>query len=454
MLQFELLKNNSYPYRLPTLKERLADLTQLQRLVEENQALFVEALQSDFQKPELETLFTEIYPVLIEIKKNKKSLKKWMKRKKVPASIPLFATRNYIEPQPKGCCLIIAPWNYPIQLALGPLISALAAGNTVCLKPSEATSHTSELLKKLIEKYFPPSKIQVQLGGVTEAEALLELPFDHIFFTGSTAVGKKIMSAAANNLSSVTLELGGKSPTLVDNDIDLNYVARKLSWAKFINAGQTCVAPDYIFIPHEKMDLFKNELRNEIKLRYEDKAKDLAQIISEKNFVRLKKLLDGQSCEALFSEDSHRKLFPPTLVTEPDHKSPLMTEEIFGPILPIIGYRDLQEAISFINSGEKPLSLYLFSKNSEWIEKILHQTSSGGVCINDAIIHLANHHLPFGGIGKSGMGSYHGHAGFKEFSHMRSIMRQSTWYRGIELFYAPYTKTKLKLVQFLIRFKI
>lgn len=454
MFDFSVLTQNSFPHRFHSLKERLSSLNTLESLLVENQQLFVEALKKDFNKPEIETLITEVYPLLLEIQQTKKKLKSWMKRKKVATPISLLGTRSFIEPQPKGCSLIISPWNYPVQLALGPMIPALAAGNTICLKPSEITVHTADLLKDLIEKYFSPTLVQVCLGGVPETEKLLALPFNHIFFTGSTAVGKKVMEAASKNLSTVTLELGGKSPTLVDPEMDLTYVARKISWGKFLNAGQTCVAPDYVFVPKGKLQAFKEALKTEIMSRYESQPQDLASIVSAKHFDRLKGLLNGQNTESLLPSAGPQNYFPPTLAFPQKEASSLMNEEIFGPILPILEYENLEEALSYINSKDKPLALYLFSKNKKWIETVLSQTTSGGVCINDQIIHLANHHLPFGGVGPSGQGAYHGYAGFCEFTHFRSVMKQSTWNRGLELFYPPYTERKLSLIKALIRFKI
>lgn len=453
MIDFQRLKANSFPHKRRSLPQIREALQTLELLLTENQELFVQALDADFQKPKVETLMTEVYPLLLEVKHTLKNLKKWSQYQKIATPLSLFGTKSYQEPQAKGCCLIISPWNYPVQLALGPMIPAIAAGNTICLKPSEITTHTAALLKSLIEKYFPPDLIQVQLGGVTETEQLLQFPFDHIFFTGSTAVGKKIMAAAAQHLSSVTLELGGKSPTIIDEQIDLKYVAKKISWGKFLNAGQTCVAPDYVFVPRNRIDKFKAALIAEIKQRYETSPHDLASIVSSGHHSRLQRLLENQKTEVLLPS-SRKNYFSPTLVINPDLKSPLMQEEIFGPILPILAYDKVEEVLAQINSQDKPLALYLFSKNNSWTDFILKNTSSGGVCLNDQIIHLANHNLPFGGVGPSGMGAYHGYAGFREFSHHRSILKQSLWNKGLELFYAPYTDLQLKIIQWMIHFKI
>jgi aldehyde dehydrogenase (NAD+) len=400
------------------------------------------ALHADFKKPHAESELTEIHTVIDEINFAIKNLKRWMKPKKVPTPIALWGTSSAIHYESKGVVLILSPWNYPFSLMINPIVAAVAAGNCIIGKPSEKTPHTSEILKKIIESVFPQNEVAMILGGVEVAQSLLELPFDHIFFTGSISVGKKIMEAAAKNLTPVTLELGGKSPVIIDTDVDLEHAVLKIAWGKFINGGQTCVAPDYVFVPESIKDRFISLLSSQIENFYgknpeqRRNSPDFARLIDKGSFNRLKgKIINEQLCIDDPMVEAENFMAPTFFETTLE--SEIMRDEIFGPILPIISYRDLSDPIRFIQSRSKPLALYIFSKEKSFIENILSSTTSGGVAINEVILQLANPHLPFGGIGHSGLGSYHGHFGFKVFSHERAIVRKN-FFSLIHLYFPPY----------------
>ncbi len=467
MLEQQFLHQKQFSLQLRTeaIKTRLEHLDRLEQLVLENQSEICRALHQDFQKPELETLLSEVYPLLSEIKHIRKHLKKWMKPKKVSSPILILSAHSSIHYEPRGVCLIIAPWNYPVYLSLIPLASALAAGNCVTIKPSEMTRHTSSLIHKLITKYFQPEHVSVVLGGVETSQELLKLPFDHIFFTGSTQVGKIVMAAAAKNLSSVTLELGGKSPTIVDCSANLPMAAERIAWAKFLNAGQTCVAPDYLFVQEHVYTEFVELLRKQLERNYgasldqQKNTPDFARLVSRHHTERLTQILgaalaDGAEIIAGGQSDTEQHFIAPTLLGKVSPKSQIMQEEIFGPLLPILKYKDLSEVIHFINDRPKPLALYFYSQGQIEINRITQETSSGGLVINDSVIHLINPNLPFGGVGPSGMGSAHGHFGFKTFSHEKAVVRQGFLGKLGRLTYPPYTARKLKILKTLIRWRL
>ncbi len=401
------------------------------------------ALYQDFKKPYPESELTEIHTVLDEINFAVKNLKQWMKPKKVSTPIVLFGSKSIIQSEAKGVVLILAPWNYPFSLLMNPLVAAIAAGNCVIAKPSEKTPATAQILKDIIEKLFLPAEIAVVLGDAFVAEQLLELPFDHIFFTGSPRVGKKVMSAASKNLTSVTLELGGKSPVIIDKNVNLSDAVRKIAWGKFINGGQTCVAPDYLFVHNDVKSEFYNLMKMQIEQHYGEtsdqryRSADLARIIDQPAFKRLQSMLPGQN--PMFSDHSLEvELYvPPTILKDVATNSLVMKEEIFGPVLPVLGYDDVNEAIDYINQQEKPLALYVFSNDNKFIEVVKNKTTSGGMAINHVVLHLTNPHLPFGGVGPSGMGSYHGIHGFKAFSHEKSILHQGN-FTLTSLYFPPY----------------
>jgi aldehyde dehydrogenase (NAD+) len=412
-------------------------------------------LHNDFKKPYAESELTEIHTSLDEINFAVKHLKCWMKKKKVRTPITLIGSRSEIRYEAKGVVLILSPWNYPFSLMINPLVAAIAAGNCIIGRPSEKTPHTGAILKEIIEAVFKKEEVSIVLGEVDVAEKLLELPFDHIFFTGSTNVGKKVMAAAVKNLATVTLELGGKSPVIVDRTADLENAAMKLAWGKYMNAGQTCVAPDYLFIPEEKKNEFLEYFKEQILANYGETEgvrannPDFARLIDSGSFKRLSQKLEGEKKCLPDHNNPEQNYLPPTLV-ETSLKSALMEDEIFGPILPVIAYNDIDEVVAHIRSGEKPLALYIFSKDKTFTEKILHSTTSGGAVVNDVVLHLSNPHLPFGGVGHSGQGNYHGHFGFKAFSHERAVLRQGK-FSLIPFYYPPYSTTLSKFAFRLLR---
>ncbi|MEH2154713.1 aldehyde dehydrogenase [Nostoc sp.] len=429
---------------------RIEQLKSLKQAIIEHEKSIVEALQADLHKPEVETYITEI-SVVKEIDYTIKHLQNWSKPKKAAVSWDFFSYSAKIYPEPLGVVLIIGPWNYPFQLIISPLIGAIAAGNCAIIKPSEIASHTSDVIAKIIAKHFDPAYLAVVEGGVEASQKLLAEKFDHIFFTGGTAVGKIIMAAAAKYLTPVTLELGGKSPCIVDTDINLEHTVRRITWGKFINAGQTCIAPDYLLVNKTiKKDLIDG-LEKSLKEFYGDNpvnSPDYARIISQKHFERLVSFLkDGKVVIGGENQPSERYIAP-TLIDNVSLEDSVMQEEIFGPILPIIEYTDIAEAIALINSRPKPLALYLFSQDKSLQKLVLQETSSGGVCINDTVMQVGVSSLPFGGVGDSGIGNYHGKASFDTFSHKKSVLQNSFWL-DLKWRYAPY-QGKLPLIKKLL----
>ena len=430
---------------------RIDALNRLKQAILDNALAIEKALKADLSKSEFETYATEIGGCLAEIKYVLKHIKSWAKPKRVSTPPSLLPASSKIYSEPLGIVLIIGPWNYPFQLVISPLIGAIAAGNCAVIKPSELAVNTSHLLADIISKYFDPNFISVVEGGKEATQQLLEEKFDHIFFTGGTQVGKIIMSAAAKHLTPVTLELGGKSPCLVDADTHLEYTARRIAWGKFINAGQTCVAPDYLLVDRK----IKKDLLQQIKQCIQDfygatpeTSPDYARIINQHHFNRLCELLDAGQTMIGGDTNPTNRYIAPTVIDGVTLEDPVMQEEIFGPILPVLEYTDLSEAIALVNSRPKPLALYFFSNNKEHQERVLRETASGGACINDTIVHLALPTLPFGGVGDSGIGQYHGKASFDTFSHQRSVLNQS-FLVDVKLRYAPY-KGKIKLLKWLI----
>ncbi|MFN6484362.1 MULTISPECIES: aldehyde dehydrogenase [unclassified Nostoc] len=429
---------------------RIEQLKNLKQAIIEYERSIVEALQADLHKPELEIYITEIR-VIKEIDYAIKHLNNWTKPKKAGVSWDFFSYSAKIYPEPLGVVLIIGPWNYPFNLIISPLIGAIAAGNCTIIKPSEIASHTSRIIAEIVAKHFEPAYIAVIEGGVETSQKLLAERFDHIFFTGGTAVGKIIMAAAAKYLTPVTLELGGKSPCIIDSDINLEHTVRRITWGKFINAGQTCIAPDYLLVNKKiKKDLIHG-LEKSLKEFYGDNpanSPDYARIISQKHFDRLVSFLkDGKVIIGGETQPSERYIAP-TLIDNVSLDNSVMQEEIFGPILPIIEYTDIAEAIALINSRPKPLALYLFSQNKNLQKRVLQETSSGGVCINDTVMQFGVSSLPFGGVGDSGIGNYHGKASFDTFSHKKSVLQNSFWL-DLKWRYAPY-QGKLPLIKKLL----
>ena len=419
---------------------RVAQLKKLKQMLKDNDQQIIDAVYSDFRKPPFETFGTEIGLIIGEINYAINNLEKWVKPTKVPSSLVNFPSQNYILNEPYGSALIISPWNYPVQLSLLPLVGAMAAGNTAILKPSELTPATSEVLANLLSEHFAPEYIKVVTGGVETSNLLLDLPVDYIFFTGSTKVGKIIMQKAAERLVPVTLELGGKSPCIVDETANLEISAKRIVWGKFVNAGQTCVAPDYLLV-HEsiKEDLIRY-LGKAIRTLYGEHpmdSPDYSRIINQAHFERLNTLLDFGTIVHGGETNPETRFIAPTVVTDVHWTDPIMRDEIFGPILPVLTYSDLDDAVMQVRNAPRPLALYIFTSSDNTEQFILENVSFGGGAINDTIAQLGNHHLSFGGVGASGFGSYHGKASFDCFSHQKSIMKKN-FMVDIPLRYAPY----------------
>jgi aldehyde dehydrogenase (NAD+) len=434
---------------------RLQQLDRLAEAIDAHEAAVFEALANDLGKPEVEAYF-ELVAVRQEIALVRKRLRRWMAPKRVPLPLSLLPGRAEVIAEPLGCVLVIGPWNYPFLLSLQPLVSVLAAGNTAVLKPSEHAPATAALLERLIGAAFEPSTVQVVQGDGTAAAALLQERFDHIFFTGGERVGRLVMAAAAQHLTPVTLELGGKSPAVVLNDADLEVTSRRLVWGKSLNAGQTCIAPDYLLVQRGVAAPLIQRLGERIQHCFGADpltSPDLATIVNGAQFERLQRLLQGaqQRGQVLFGgqSDAERRRMAPTLIRVESPGDPLMDEELFGPLLPVVEVDDLQQAMAWINGRPKPLALYLFSNSEQAQRRLLEGTSSGGVCLNDVVMQASVPELPFGGVGNSGMGTYHGEAGFLTFSHRRSVLRRP-FQLDVPLRYPPYGK-RLPLLRALLR---
>ena len=432
---------NDIGYRKETLKKLLYN-------IQKSEDLIVKALYDDFKKPEFEAILTETNYVISELKDTIKNINKWAKRKRVFPSLLNFPSTDYIFKEPYGNVLVIAPWNYPFQLALCPLISAVAAGNRVVLKPSELTPNTSAIIARIVEKTFHNSHVEVFEGGVEVSNKLLAQRWDYIFFTGSVSVGKIVAKAAAENLTPITLELGGKNPCVIDETANLKLAAKRIVWGKFINAGQTCIAPDYILIQKNMKVNFIGFLIEEIIKAYGkkmDKSPDFARIINTKNWLRLANMIEPEKVIFGGETDANALYISPTLIEEPALDSPVMKEEIFGPILPILTYESQSDIEDVINRYEKPLAFYIFSENKSFAKKLIKTYSFGGGCINDTVVHFSNKRLPFGGVGHSGIGAYHGQLSFDIFSHHKAIVKKGNWL-DLPMRYAPY-KGKLASIK-------
>jgi acyl-CoA reductase-like NAD-dependent aldehyde dehydrogenase len=428
---------------------RIEQLKHLKKAIVDNQDAIIKAVKADLGRPDFEAYF-EI-AAITEINYVLKHLKSWVKPKRVSTGIEQFPASAQIYPEPLGVVLIIGPWNYPFQLMISPLTGAIAAGNCAILKPSEIAANTSRVIADIIQKTFDPAYIAVLEGGVETSQQLLEEKFDHIFFTGGTAIGKIVMQAAAKNLTPVTLELGGKTPCIIDSEVDLKYAAKRIIWGKYLNAGQTCIAPDYLLVDRRvKADLL-TEIKKCVQEFYGNdpsQSPDYSRIISPRHFERLKLLLQEGEIVIGGQTKPEEKYIAPTVLDRVSWESPVMQEEIFGPILPVLDYTDIKEAIAQINARPKPLALYLFSKDKQKQQQVLQETSSGGVCINDTVMQVGVSTLPFGGVGDSGIGSYHGKASFDTFSHYKSVLKKGLWFDQ-NWRYPPY-KDKLSLLKRLI----
>jgi len=454
--------NNRWNVSQTPAAERIAKLKKLENWIVNNKQAIRDAIYNDFRKPAVDVDLTEIFTVLSEIRHTIKHLKKWVKPQRVRRTMALITTRSWIQYEPRGIVLIIAPWNYPFNLIVAPLISAISAGNCVILKPSELAKNTSSLISKMIEDLFSENEVAAIEGEKDVSIELLKKPFDHIFFTGSSAVGKKVMEAASKNLSSITLELGGKSPVIIDETANLSDTAQKIVWSKLMNCGQTCIAPDYLLVNESVLPELLNKLKHYVQKFFGAEnsdwqvCQDYARIINKHHFQRLSQVLNetaqaGAKIELGGELDEAEKYIPPTIITNITPESAIMEEEIFGPILPLLTYAKIDDAINLVRGKPKPLALYVFSKNQQNIDRVLADTSSGGVCINDTVIHFSQTNLPFGGVNDSGTGRSHGFHGFKTFSNEKAVVRHNR-FSPLKLMYPPYTKRVQKLVDLVVKY--
>ncbi len=460
---FEAQRVKSLALRVESLKERKKRLKELSEFILAKRERIQAAVHQDLKKSFIEVDLSEIYPVVNEIRHTLEHLDEWTQPKKIDAPITYLGTRSEIKFEPKGVCLIIAPWNYPFSLCFGPLISCLAAGNTAIIKPSEMTPATSRLIAELVNGFFDEALVKVFEGDQQVSSELLRLPFDHIFFTGSPAVGKVIMRAAAENLTSVTLELGGKSPTVIDETAQVSTAAKRIAFGKFLNNGQTCIAPDYILVHERVKDDFIASMKKQVVDMFgeagvvNEDSKSYSRIVSQKHFARLNQLVkdavaDGAKVEFSGPVNESTLFIHPVLLSNVSLKSRLMEEEIFGPVLPIITYRTEEEVIDMINHKAKPLALYVFSERSSFQKKMLSSTSAGTACINECVIQFTHANLPFGGVNNSGIGKSHGYAGFLEFSNQKSVLKQLTRFSSMSMMYPPFRPRLKWMVDMMLKY--
>lgn len=460
---FELQRGTALRLRTSTARERIDKIKRLRDTVLAHSEAFYEAAEKDFKKPPAEVDLSELMPVIAEANDAIRHVKKWMKPKGVWPTRLMMGTKAWIKYEPKGRTLIISPWNYPVNLTFGPLVSAIAAGNTAILKPSELTPNLSALMVKITREIFSEDEVAIFEGDASVSTSLLALPFDHIFFTGSPAIGKVVMGAAAKHLTSVTLELGGKSPTIIDKTADLKMAARNIAWGKFTNNGQTCIAPDHVYVHEDVKDEFVRHMIDVLHSTYGATADEqlnseyLARVVNERHTGRIKSLLEDareQGAEILCGGEAREAdcFVQPTLLTKIPDSAKIMDEEIFGPLLPIIGYTDLDAVIREINAMPKPLALYVWSKTNAHIDKVLNETSSGGACVNHTVVQFLHLNLPFGGVNNSGIGNGHGHFGFKAFSHERGVIR--TRFALAPMMFPPYTDRVKKMIKLFMKTSI
>jgi len=441
---------NTYVTR--NISFRKEQLNKLEQVLKSNETLLYEAIYKDFKKSEFDTYTTELALVYHDIKDAKRNLKHWARIKRTGTNLLNFPAKSYIIPEPLGVSLVIGAWNYPYLLSLAPVIAAIAAGCTVILKPSELPQHTSAVMARLISENFNEDYFKVVEGGITETTQLLEQKFDKIFFTGSPAVGKVVYKAAAENLIPVTLELGGKSPAIIAADCNLKMTVKRLVWAKFLNAGQTCISPDYVLVHKSIEEKFLQLCKEEIERSdFNFNNENYVQIINDRNFDRIKALIDPDKVYYGGKTNSELREIRPTILNNITFSDAVMQEEIFGPILPVISYDDLEDAIQKVNGLEKPLSCYVFTSNTKTRKRVLNNVSFGCGGVNEAIMQISNSKLPFGGVGHSGMGAYHGEEGFKAFSHFKSIIDKPTYFE-LNLKYHPHSKAKMWWIRQFFRF--
>ncbi len=422
---------------------RIAQLKKLRKIIAQQEAILYEAINSDFKKSEFDTYASEFSQIYENIRDAIKHVSRWSKKQHVKTNFSNFPAQCFILPEPLGVCLVISAWNYPYLLSFTPIVAAIAAGNTVILKPSEIPSATSKAIATLINTHFPPEYLTVIEGGVPETTALLNQHFDKIFFTGSQTVGKIIYQAAARSMTPVTLEMGGKNPAIVTVNANLKQAAKRIAWSKFLNAGQTCLAPDYLLVDEKIKEEFLDHLKAWVdKFDYSLENNNYVQIINDRNFNRLTELIVRNKLFMGGEFDAERRYLAPTVLTDISFDDPIMENEIFGPILPVISYKNIEDILPRLLSMPKPLGCYIFSNDQKIQDKLLRELSFGGGCINDAVMQISNPKLPFGGVGESGTGQYHGKWGFAAFSHYKSILDKPFWLE-ITFKYPPYSKSKL-----------
>lgn len=446
--------------RLRTMDARLRVLERLESLVQENQSRLCKALQDDLGRPTDDSIIAELSVIIEEAQNTRKNLKRWMKPQNKWMPLVLFPSAGRVVAQPYGVTLIIGPWNYPFQLLLAPLVSALAAGNCALLKPSEHTPNCSQLMSELIPKYLPSDIVQIVEGGVELSQQLLQMKWDHIFFTGSTQVGRIVAQAAARHLTPVVLELGGKSPCVLDTEVDLEVTVRRILWGKLLNSGQTCVAPDYIFVPRGKTEDLVRQIQKTLDEFFPNgfvRSETYCSIVNRDHFHRLSKLTESHQHQLRIGgklNQSQNLIEPSVYVLDEENlaSAPIMKEEIFGPLIPIIPYDRPQQVVDYINANEHPLALYVFSANQDFVRKIEQETRSGSFVVNDTVIQLATSQLPFGGVGASGIGAYHGRTGFDAFSHRRAVLSRPFWL-DLPIRYRPYAAWKRWILGLLLGYR-
>lgn len=455
---FDLQQRHHLEVGKSTASQRIAKLDRLLDAILRNRSEIQAAMYADYRKPPFEVDAVEVLPITGAIRHTKSNIRKWMEVKPVSTPLAFLGGSSWVQHEPKGVSLIISPWNFPFNLSFLPLVSAIAAGNTAIIKPSEMTPHSSALIKKIVAAVFEENEVAVVEGDVSASQTLLALPFHHIFFTGAPSIGKLVMKAAAENLTSVTLELGGKSPAIIDETADLDTTATRLVRGKFANCGQICIAPDYLLVQEKVKDKLLDLMKKKLVESYGSDAStsdSYPRMVNERHYRRVKNYLDeavaqGAKIEAGGRSNESENYLEPTILTQVPKGTALMQEEVFGPLLSVLPFGQLQEAIDFVNAGERPLTLSIFSKNKKNVRRVLAETRAGNSCVNHCQLHFYNHDLPFGGVNNSGIGKSHGWYGFESFSNARAVYKQKFWGPS-ELLRAPYDKTKQWILNMAIR---
>lgn len=458
---FQAQRRHAPQMALTTAEQRIERIRRIQGWVNTHETDIQQVMYTDFRKPSAEVMLGELMALHAEIKHTIRHLNRWMKPQPLPTPMSLIGTKSHVRHEPKGNVLIISPWNYPFVLCIRPLVSAIGAGNVVMLKPSELTPHTSSLISKMISELFPPEEVSVWEGDADVSKALLELPFNHIFFTGSPAVGRVVMTAAAKHLASVTLELGGKSPAIVDESADVKQAAAQLAWGKCLNNGQTCIAPDYLLVHQSIKQPFMQAFRDALMAMYSPDGKPVeasesyARIVNKRHFDRIRALVDdavakGATVTLGGKMNPDQNFIEPTMLENVSDDMHVMQEEIFGPVLPLLTYTSLDDALRIVNQQEKPLALYIHSRNRKTTQYILDRTSAGDTVVNDTLLQFGNVELPFGGVNNSGLGKSNGFFSFQEFSNQRGVMQRE--FGTMKFIYPPYTEKVKKLIKFIVTY--